>query len=53
MAVDTKLEQELRNQITLLEKLRDRAIEAINRATIKLKEVQDEKSREEVFPRTK
>lgn len=53
MAIDTKLEQELKNQITLLEKLRDRAIEAINTATSKLKEVQDGKSREDVFPRTR
>jgi hypothetical protein len=53
MAVDPKLEQELKNQIKLLEKLQVRAGEALGRANAKLKEVQDGKSREEVFPRTK
>jgi hypothetical protein len=52
MAVDTKLEQELKNHITLLENLRDQVIEAIGDANGKLKEVQDGKSREEMFPRT-
>ena len=52
MAIDTKLEQELKNQITLLENLRDQVIEAIGEAKGKLKEVQDGKSREDVFPRT-
>ena len=51
MAVDAKLEQELTDQIKLLEKLQLRVGEAIGRAKGKLKEVQDGKSRVEVFPR--
>ena len=50
MAVDTNLERELTNQIELLEMIRERLGEAIDRAYVKLKEVQDGKSREEVFP---
>jgi hypothetical protein len=50
MAVDTKLERELTNQIKLIEKLQERVREAIGRANVKLKEVQDGKSREDVFP---
>ena len=53
MAVDRKLEGELTNQIKLLEKLQQRVGEAIGRANVKLKEVQEGKSREDVFPRKK
>ena len=53
MAVDTNLERDLTNQIKLLEKLQERVGEAIGRANAKLKEVQDGKSREDVFPRKK
>jgi hypothetical protein len=53
MAVDTKLEQELKNHITLLEKLQERVVQAIEDAKGKFKEVEAGKSREQVFPRKK
>ena len=52
MAVDSDLEQELKDQIKLLESLQAEVGNAIQRATDKLKLVQAGKPRDVVFPVT-